>query len=69
VWEYLDAVIAPHLVLGVSENASPHEIRRAYRRRARELHPDVNDDPDAAWAFGELRAAYEALMARRGLDP
>ncbi len=49
-------------VLGVSRSASGAEIKKAFRRRARELHPDVNkDDPDAEAKFKELAEAYECL--------
>ncbi len=49
-------------VLGVARTAGPDEIKRAYRRRARELHPDANpDDPVAAEQFKELARAYEVL--------
>jgi len=49
-------------VLGVSREASDAEIKRAFRRRARELHPDVNrHDPAAEEQFKELAAAYEVL--------
>jgi len=49
-------------VLGVPRTASEAEIRKAYRRLAREYHPDVNkDDPDAETKFKEIAAAYSVL--------
>ncbi|MEJ5254390.1 MAG: molecular chaperone DnaJ [Acidimicrobiales bacterium] len=49
-------------LLGVSRDASQEEIKRAYRRRARELHPDANGgDPEAEARFKEVVAAYEVL--------
>src|SRR5437660_1510481 len=47
--------------LGVAADAGPDEIKRAYRRLARELHPDVNPDPAAQERFREVSAAYEVL--------
>jgi molecular chaperone DnaJ len=47
--------------LGVAQDAGPDEIKRAYRRLARELHPDVNPDPAAQERFAEVSAAYEVL--------
>ena len=47
--------------LGVSENASPEEIKRAYRKLARKYHPDINKDPGAEEKFKEINAAYEVL--------
>ena len=46
-------------LLGVSRNASDADIKRAYRRLARELHPDIN--PDEGERFKEISAAYEVL--------
>jgi curved DNA-binding protein len=48
-------------VLGVSRNASAEEIRKAYRKLAREYHPDVNKAPDAAEKFAEITEAYDVL--------
>ncbi len=48
-------------VLGVTREATPEEIKRAYRKLARELHPDVNPDPAAQERFKAVTAAYEVL--------
>ena len=50
-----------YAVLGVRTDASPEEIKRAYRKQARDLHPDVNPDPDAQERFKQVAAAYEVL--------
>lgn len=50
-----------YAVLGVSEDASDTEIRHAYRKLARELHPDANDDPAAERRFKDITAAHEVL--------
>lgn len=49
-------------ILGVQKSASINQIKKAYRRLAKELHPDKNqDDPNASEKFQELGAAYETL--------
>ena len=48
-------------VLGVSRDATEDEIKKAFRRRARELHPDVNKAADAEDQFKELNEAYDVL--------
>jgi molecular chaperone DnaJ len=48
-------------VLGVSRDAGETEVKKAFRRLARELHPDVNQEPDAEERFKEAAEAYEVL--------
>ena len=48
-------------VLGVSRSASQDEIKKTYRHKARQWHPDVSDAPDAETRFKELNEAYEVL--------
>ena len=48
-------------LLGVTRDASADEIKRAFRRLARELHPDVSEAPDAEHRFREVIEAYEVL--------
>src|SRR3954453_7538154 len=48
-----------YAILGVSRTATPDEIKKAYRRLARQLHPDVN--PSEEERFKEVTAAYEVL--------
>ena len=49
-------------ILGVEKSATKEEIKSAFRRKARTLHPDVNKAPDAEEKFKELGKAYETLM-------
>jgi molecular chaperone DnaJ len=50
-----------YAVLGLARGATDSEIKRAYRRLARDLHPDVNPDPEAKERFQEVNRAYQAL--------
>ena len=63
-------------ILGVRKDADGDEIKKAYRRLARELHPDVNPDPQTQERFKEITQAYEVLsdpekrqMYDLGADP
>ncbi|MEA5611836.1 DnaJ domain-containing protein, partial [Nodularia spumigena] len=48
-------------MLGLTRGATPDQIRAAYRRLARAVHPDVSKAPDAAARFAALADAYEQL--------
>src|SRR5690606_13732472 len=52
----------PYSTLGVPRGASEAEIKKAYRKLAKELHPDRNqDNPKAAERFGQVASAYDLL--------
>ena len=52
----------PYQVLGVSKTASQDEIKKAYRKKAKEYHPDLHpDDPDAAEKMNRIAEAYDIL--------
>ena len=55
------ATIDLYALLGVARDASAREIRRAYRRLARQHHPDLNPQPGGPERFGRLANAYEVL--------
>ena len=50
-----------YAILGISPDANASQIKKAFRERARLLHPDVNDSADALGQFQELQQAYEVL--------
>ena len=53
----------PYNVLGIDRTATDEEIKRAYRKLAKELHPDSNpDNAEATERFKEVTAAYELLV-------
>lgn len=63
-------------VLGIERNASPEQIKKAYRRMAMKVHPDVTNEPGAAEQFKAVNEAYEVLsdpnkkaVFDRGGDP
>jgi molecular chaperone DnaJ len=65
-----------YAILGIRRDASADEVKKAYRRLARELHPDVNPDPETQERFKEITQAYEVLsdpkkreMYDLGADP
>ncbi len=65
-----------YALLKVRRDATQDEVKRAYRRLARELHPDVNPDPETQERFKEITQAYEVLsdtdkrrMYDMGVDP
>ncbi len=69
----LDALKNPYRILGVEYSASAEDIKKAYRQKAAEFHPDRvahlgrEEGEDAHLKFLEIRAAYEELEKSRGL--
>lgn len=53
----------PYEILGVDKNASKDEIKRAYRKKTKENHPDLHpDDPNANKKMADINEAYDMLM-------
>ena len=56
-------MIDPYRILGVSPGASQNEIKKAYRKKAKEYHPDLHpNDPEAARKMNEVNEAYDLLQ-------
>lgn len=53
-------------ILGIPENSSIDEIKKAYRKKARLYHPDINNSPDSINRFIEATEAYDFLIAHYG---
>lgn len=52
----------PYIILGIADNATANEVKSAYHRTAKRLHPDINHTPGAVVQFQDITAAYEMLM-------
>ncbi|MHB1350130.1 MAG: DnaJ domain-containing protein [Desulfobulbaceae bacterium] len=63
---YHDADGDHYATLGLRANASPEEIKKAYRTLSKQYHPDRTQDPDGGKRFMEISGAYHALMADYG---
>lgn len=55
----------PYETLGVARTASVTDIKKAYRKKALKLHPDVNKAPDAKERFMECKNAYQEIIDSR----
>lgn len=49
-------------VLGVDQSAGAQEIKDAFRKAAKEVHPDLSNSPEAAEAFARIKEAHDALL-------
>jgi curved DNA-binding protein CbpA len=59
----------PYATLGVARGASEADIKKAYRKLAKELHPDRNkDNPKAAERFSQVTNAYDLLTRAASAD-
>lgn len=52
----------PREVLGVDANANKSEIKQAFRKAAKEFHPDISNSPEATEAFARIKEAHDALL-------
>ena len=64
-----DPLRAARELLGVTADAVPAQLARAYRRQARRLHPDISREPDATERFWALQAAYHLALDAAPADP
>lgn len=55
----------PYKILGISSDASDDEVKKAYRKLAKQYHPDVNKEAGAADKFKEVQNAYDTIMDMR----
>lgn len=61
-------MIDPYQALGVAKGANDKEIKSAYRKLAKELHPDKNkDNPKATERFSDVTKAYDLLLDRKSV--
>ena len=54
----------PYSILGIAPNASDVEIKNAYRKKAKEFHPDLNKNADAKEKFQQVQQAYDTLTQK-----
>ena len=59
----------PHVVLGVDADADVDALKKAFRAKAKTMHPDVAGADACEESFMELRRAYEIMLQRRGSSP
>ena len=64
--EYPQSTEDLYFILGVSVGASQEAVKRAYKRKAKRYHPDVNSSPESAEKFIQIKAAYETIQSTRG---
>lgn len=60
--------IDPYHILGVPRNSNERQIKDAYRKKAKDWHPDRNKSPDAHEKFMQINKAYEVKIKFSGFD-